>query len=208
MRWSIVWLLFQRELLDQLRDRRTVFMIVFLPVLLVPLAGTALSRLASGLFPKNVVVGVAGLDDSLTARTPAGWTPEIVAACVTPSCPSPGIFLESSSRIVSFFAPHLAAESARSLISQTPSISMDPGGMELVVGGIIRYLDSEHRGFPPLLESKDGHLAFREVYLPKIQLEVAMEIRPISGIASGEDKALESFLLEESLQNRGLDALV
>ena len=38
MRWSIVRLIWLREMRDQLRDRRTVFMIAVLPVLLYPIA--------------------------------------------------------------------------------------------------------------------------------------------------------------------------
>src|SRR5262245_6895962 len=37
MRWSIIRLIWFRELRDQLRDRRTVFMIVLLPIVLYPL---------------------------------------------------------------------------------------------------------------------------------------------------------------------------
>ena len=47
MRWSIIRLIWLRELRDQLRDRRTVFMIVGLPLLLYPLLGFAvLTRLS------------------------------------------------------------------------------------------------------------------------------------------------------------------
>ena len=41
MRWSIIRLIFFRELRDQLRDRRTVFMIAVLPLVLYPVLGTA-----------------------------------------------------------------------------------------------------------------------------------------------------------------------
>ena len=44
MRWSIVRVIWMRELRDQLRDRRTIFMIAVLPVLLYPLAGLGLAR--------------------------------------------------------------------------------------------------------------------------------------------------------------------
>ena len=37
MRWSIIRLIWFRELRDQLRDRRTVFMIAVLPLVLYPL---------------------------------------------------------------------------------------------------------------------------------------------------------------------------
>ena len=39
MNWRNVGLIFQREVLDQLRDRRTLFMVAVLPILLYPLLG-------------------------------------------------------------------------------------------------------------------------------------------------------------------------
>src|SRR4051794_39874098 len=45
MRWPIVWLIFGREVRDQLRDRRTLFMIVVLPILLYPVLGLGIVKL-------------------------------------------------------------------------------------------------------------------------------------------------------------------
>lgn len=42
MQWSNVFLIFQREVRDQLRDRRTLFVIAVLPLLLYPLLGVAM----------------------------------------------------------------------------------------------------------------------------------------------------------------------
>ena len=39
MNWKNVKLIFHREVRDQLRDRRTLFMITILPVLLYPMLG-------------------------------------------------------------------------------------------------------------------------------------------------------------------------
>jgi sodium transport system permease protein len=58
MRWSIIRLLWRRELRDQLRDRRTVFMIVGLPVLLYPLLGFAVLRLAQGFLGQPSVIAI------------------------------------------------------------------------------------------------------------------------------------------------------
>jgi sodium transport system permease protein len=44
--WSNVSLIFRREVRDQLRDRRTLFMIFLLPILLYPLMGTSLFQFA------------------------------------------------------------------------------------------------------------------------------------------------------------------
>ena len=39
MRWSNVLVIFRREVRDQVRDRRTLFMIFVLPILLYPILG-------------------------------------------------------------------------------------------------------------------------------------------------------------------------
>jgi sodium transport system permease protein len=46
MQWSNVKLILAREICDQLRDRRTMFMIVVLPVLLYPLLGVAILQVS------------------------------------------------------------------------------------------------------------------------------------------------------------------
>ena len=45
-RWSTIWLIYIREMRDQLRDRRTLFTIAILPILLYPLVGTLLLQVA------------------------------------------------------------------------------------------------------------------------------------------------------------------
>src|SRR5262249_5473961 len=62
MRWSIIRLIWFREFRDQLRDRRTVFMIVLLPIFLYPLLGALLSTFALGLLERSCVVGVQGAE--------------------------------------------------------------------------------------------------------------------------------------------------
>jgi sodium transport system permease protein len=92
MRWSIVRLICTRELRDQLRDRRTIFMIAVLPVLLYPILGTALFQFA-GFTEKPSTVGIVGdkyLPD--VALTSLGFGPPPAAAffTVTPITPCPG----------------------------------------------------------------------------------------------------------------------
>src|SRR5687768_17084764 len=48
MRWSIIRLIWLRDLRDQLRDRRTLFMIAVLPLLLYPVLGQAALKFALG----------------------------------------------------------------------------------------------------------------------------------------------------------------
>jgi len=77
MRWSIVRLIWLRELRDQLRDRRTVFMIVVLPLLLYPVLGLAVIEFAFGFVEKPSVVGIQSKPDNFPPRVPegAGLTP-------------------------------------------------------------------------------------------------------------------------------------
>jgi sodium transport system permease protein len=60
MRWSIVRLIWLREMRDQLRDRRTVFMIVVLPLLLYPILGFGVVQFTMGFVTRQSVVGVRG----------------------------------------------------------------------------------------------------------------------------------------------------
>src|SRR5689334_13576233 len=88
MRWSIISLIWFRELRDQLRDRRTVFMIVLLPVLLYPLLGALLLQFTQGFFNKPSVVGVAGARHlpELTPRS-YGLTPSSAQRTGQPDYP-------------------------------------------------------------------------------------------------------------------------
>src|SRR5215470_20182527 len=63
MRWSIVRLIWLRELRDQLRDRRTVFMVVVLPLLLYPLLGFGLLQFALGFGRAPSAVGLVGAEN-------------------------------------------------------------------------------------------------------------------------------------------------
>jgi sodium transport system permease protein len=62
MRWSIIRLIWFRELRDQLRDRRTVLMIVGLPLILYPLIGFGLMQFAVGFLRKTGTVGIQGAE--------------------------------------------------------------------------------------------------------------------------------------------------
>ncbi len=58
MRWSIIRLIWMRELRDQLRDRRTLFMIAVLPILLYPVLGFAVVKFASGFTATSSTIGL------------------------------------------------------------------------------------------------------------------------------------------------------
>src|SRR2546430_8082751 len=58
MRWSIIRLIWFRELRDQLRDRRTLFMIAVLPLLIYPILGFAVLQFAMGFQEKASTIGI------------------------------------------------------------------------------------------------------------------------------------------------------
>jgi len=65
MNWSNVMLILTRELRDQARDRRTIFMIAVLPILLYPLLGMSMFQVAQFMEERSSRVLVAGASDLL-----------------------------------------------------------------------------------------------------------------------------------------------
>ena len=62
MRWSNLTVIFGREVRDQIRDRRTLFMIFVLPILLYPMLGIGVVQFAAALEQKPRVVVVVGAE--------------------------------------------------------------------------------------------------------------------------------------------------
>src|SRR5947207_1949176 len=62
MRWSVVRTIWFREVRDQLRDRRTLFMIIVLPLLLYPGLGMAFAQFATLVAERPVTVGIANYE--------------------------------------------------------------------------------------------------------------------------------------------------
>ena len=58
MKWKNVRLIFRREMRDQLRDRRTLFMIAVLPILFYPLLGVSFFQIAQFLreHPSRILI--------------------------------------------------------------------------------------------------------------------------------------------------------
>src|SRR3954454_6767544 len=87
MRWSIIRLIWRRELRDQLRDRRTLFMIVGLPLFLYPILGFAVLHFAHGFVNQTstigIVVGVPPSRDFPARSAGAGRSPVPAAAWLT-----------------------------------------------------------------------------------------------------------------------------
>jgi sodium transport system permease protein len=74
MRWSNVAVIFRREVRDQIRDRRTLFMIFVLPILLYPLLGYGMVQFAAALEQKPRTVVVIGAEN--LPKTPSLLNPE------------------------------------------------------------------------------------------------------------------------------------
>jgi sodium transport system permease protein len=62
LRWSNLLVIFRHEVRDQIRDRRTLFMIFVLPILLYPMLGIGLLKVAEALEQKARVVVIAGAE--------------------------------------------------------------------------------------------------------------------------------------------------
>ena len=62
MKWTNVRLIFQREVRDQLRDRRTLFTIAVLPLLLYPLLGVVFFQISQFLREHHTTILVLGTD--------------------------------------------------------------------------------------------------------------------------------------------------
>jgi sodium transport system permease protein len=63
MNWSHVKLIFHREVRDQLRDRRTMFTICILPLLLYPLMGMVMLQVAQFHREQHVSIGIFGYEN-------------------------------------------------------------------------------------------------------------------------------------------------
>src|SRR2546430_504321 len=70
MRWSIIRTIWFREMRDQMRDRRTLLMILGLPIVLYPLLGLAVLQFAMGFAEKPSIVGVVTGSEDLSDFPP------------------------------------------------------------------------------------------------------------------------------------------
>ena len=59
-RWPNVWTIFRREVRDQLRDRRTLFMVFVLPLLLSPMLAIGILQIAATQGERSRLVIVVG----------------------------------------------------------------------------------------------------------------------------------------------------
>jgi sodium transport system permease protein len=134
MRWPVVRLIAAREVRDQLRDRRTLFLILGLPVLMYPLfVGVGLLFVAA-IKEKKFVVGVVGAEHLPTTQLDISVAPAAVAGG------SAG-YAHHSRRA---FPPLLVDDKF-----PEPYLAADPDGGRLVA--------------TPLAEADEGLLAGRKV---------------------------------------------
>ena len=87
VRWTNVLTIFRREVRDQMRDKRTLFMIFVLPILLYPLLGMGILKLTAAFEQKTRTVVVVG-DENLPEFPPLlnesrnGFAPNLFEASV------------------------------------------------------------------------------------------------------------------------------
>ncbi|HTU90226.1 MAG TPA: ABC transporter permease subunit, partial [Gemmataceae bacterium] len=136
MRWSIVRLIWFREMRDQLRDRRTVFMIAVLPVLLYPVAGFGVMQLALVHLGKQTVIGIQGRQ-YLPALSPhcSAFSPAPILSWLALTPAAPGVPLSGVERV----SAALALEQARR--------------------------SDRHQDYPPLFLGEGDNLRFPSLYL-------------------------------------------
>lgn len=82
MNWKNTRLIFRRELSDQWRDRRTIFTILVMPMVLYPLMGMALLQTAQFLHqspPQILVMGADNLADQSELFQESGFHPDLLA---------------------------------------------------------------------------------------------------------------------------------
>jgi len=63
MSWSNLYVIFRREVLDQLRDRRTLFMIFVFPIMLYPILGYGILQVTAAMEKKPRLVVVVGAEN-------------------------------------------------------------------------------------------------------------------------------------------------
>jgi sodium transport system permease protein len=168
MRWSIVRHIWMRELRDQLRDRRTIFMIAVLPVLLYPVAGFGVMQLAVGFLSQKSVVGVAGTGNLEPWHRPATIPTPAVAACTFALTPAPpGCPMGGVARLAEVAGATLARDEIESTGRTFGWLTLMPalGGVERIAGAAA--LTRRPLDYPPLLERRDGRLAIVQSYVER-----------------------------------------
>ena len=188
MRWSIIRLIWMRELRDQLRDRRTIFMIAVLPILLYPVAGFAVMQLAASFLSQTSVIGVAGADHLQPwHRPPAIPTPAGAASHLAMTPPPPGCPMGGFARFAGVVGATLARDEIESigrplgwltLTPPPPGVSL--GGVERLAGAVAPALARSPLDYPPLFEGRAGKLSIIQRYVEQGGSSSTLVVRPLT----------------------------
>ncbi len=182
MRWPIVRLIWLREMRDQLRDRRTIFMIAVLPVLLYPVGGMGIMQLAQSHLSKQAVIGIQGAH-YLPPLSPhcVTFSPAPVLAWLTLTPPAPGVPLCGIERFSTAAASDLARRS------------------------------NPRQDYPPLFLSDGDTLRFPSLYIEKPDEACTLLLRPLDAPAPpATHGCLDDFVTcidRSALDNRQVDVL-
>src|SRR5262245_53199494 len=164
MRWPIIRLIWRRELRDQLRDRRTLFMIAGLPLLLYPVLGFAVLQFAVGFVQKPSTIGL--VSGPFRCRDFPPRAPDALPACLAlaPAAP-PGAGLPPN---------QLAAAAA---LAYHPALAYPP----LVRDGRLSTAEAPAQ-VQPLLRLLAGKLRLK--FLDPAEAEAALENREVDLLLS------------------------
>jgi sodium transport system permease protein len=127
MRWSIIRIIWLRELRDQLRDRRTLFMMAGLPLLLYPFLGLMVVRFALNIADRKITVGIVQGPKRLQEFPARGeWEPVLSGMSwftVLPGAPGfAGLEAVAGASATTRFSQNLRGEDA--LISPMPIVAL------------------------------------------------------------------------------------
>ncbi|HZT79496.1 MAG TPA: ABC transporter permease subunit, partial [Gemmataceae bacterium] len=192
MRWSIIRVIWYRDLRDQLRDRRTILMMVALPLLLYPALGFGVFQFAVGLMKRPSVVGVIGAENLPGA---AGQAPDVRPAAAwlaaTPGSDGIGRFAGAAA-LASVASESPLPPGANRLPAVAWLTAMpSPGGPAPAAGAAALALaarDRLRRDYPPLLATQDGTARFAPGLLDPDEEARPLHVRLLDGdAAAGAD---------------------
>jgi sodium transport system permease protein len=173
MRWSIIRVIWFRELRDQLRDRRTVVMMAVLPLVLYPVLGIGVFQFVLSFVAKPSVVGIYG-GEKLTASPPNSGLMEAMSwLTLTPSLGSCGM-----DRLAGTVAMAGASHSISTRGQTTTNVGPVAGWLTATPNGgtgttdrflgaaALSHLSASGLGqdYPPLLVVHDGKPRFVSSY--------------------------------------------
>ena len=205
MRPRIAWTIFRKELVETLRDRRTLFMMIVLPVLLYPMMIIAFSWFAESQSeareerastvavwgaPPGDLVSRLRQNDKLALRPWAGASPEVKQGLssgmlqVPPVSPSRGQESSRISRAGTFEAENSVLASARPLIT---------GGQ---VDAVLVFWPGFDRAIA------DGGLGLVSVYFDSVRLDSTKALERLNDALA----EYRTRLVREREQGRGLAA--